>query len=376
MRNGGINNHPLSHVKRIPGCVLALSFFVMLVLPSCAALILEDCPKGGDPVLGKDKPRIRSSRIRMFLADPAAAAAHLVPYAAMSAYAYSEDQDCGHKHKLTEEEKKELEMTLNEPDNKGARWERISELEKAGACEDDLGLFYHVWKKESADAIDITLAFRGTWGVKDWYYGNARWFTRFITKDDQYRRSEIYAKSVIDHFRTMTATHNSKKALRFYATGHSLGGGLAQHVLYKYPRDFLQAYAFDPSSVTGFTDQDGQTQIEGCACLPELGPEARIYRVYESYEILANLRIVHKLFFPPTRHVHEIRFPFSNSTNLIGQHSMVKLANSLAIEAKKKPQNEYASPWYSGVVTSCTSLFENAQQLHCKADATIHSTCP
>lgn len=367
---------PGFRARHVSGYLLALSLVIMLMLPSCAALILEDCPKDGDPVLGKDNPRIRSSRIRMFLADPAAAAAHVVPYAAMSAYAYSEDQDCGHKHKLTEEEKKELEMMLNEPDNKSARWERISELEKAGACEDDLGLFYHVWKKESADAIDITLAFRGTWGAKDWYYGNARWFTRFITKDDQYRRSEIYAKSVIDHFRMRTATEKSKKVLRFYATGHSLGGGLAQHVLYKYPRDFLQTYAFDPSSVTGFTDQDAQTQIEGCACLPELETEARIYRVYESYEILANLRIFHKLFFPPTRHVHEIRFPFSNSTNVIGQHSMVKLATSLAVEAKKKKPNEYASPWYSGVGSSCTSLFENAQQLHCKVDGTIHSTCP
>lgn len=376
MKNGRINTNPLSQAKRIPGYAVALTFAVMLLLPSCAAIILEDCPKGGDPVLGKDKPRIRSSRIRMVLADPAASAARFGPYAAMSAYAYAEDQDCGHKHKLTEQEKKELETALNEPDTKGARWQRVSGLEKAGACEDDLGLYYQVWKKESPDAVDVTLAFRGTWGVKDWYYGNARWFTRFITKDDQYRRAEVYAKSVIDHFRTMAATESSTKALRFYATGHSLGGGLAQHVLYKYPRDFLQAYAFDPSSVTGFTDQDAKTRIEGCACLPELGSEARIYRIYESYEILANLRIVHKLFFPPTRHVHEIRFPFSNSTNVIGQHSMVKLVGSLASEANQKPQNEYASPWYSGVGSSCTSLFETAQQLHCKVDATIHSTCP
>lgn len=123
--------------------VLSLLF---VILPGCTSFSLESCNEEGGKVLGEDVPRIRSSALRMKLADPSAAAARFVPYAAMAAYAYVEDKYCGHKPKISEEERKLLEAIINDPADHGPKWERVRQLEKAGACEDDLGLYYQVWK--------------------------------------------------------------------------------------------------------------------------------------------------------------------------------------------------------------------------------------
>lgn len=147
---------------------------LVLVFFGCTSLHLEDCPDNA--VLGEDKPRIRSWRVRMLLADEAAAAARLADYAAMSAYAYVEpaDQDCGKAPKLEPVEIQRLREWLS-----SAGWERVMAAEFVPPCEDDVGLFYHAWKRETAEKTEVVLSFRGTWGFKDWWYGNSYWFRRF-----------------------------------------------------------------------------------------------------------------------------------------------------------------------------------------------------
>ena len=145
---------------------------------------------------------------------------------------------------------------------------------------------------------------------------------------------------------------------------------MAQHMLYAYPDKIRQAITFDPSPVTAFADIEPSVRVGGCACLDELGSEARIYRVYESYEILSDFRIFHKTFLPPHRHIHEVRFAFANSMNQIGQHSMVNLAESLAKEAASKPAAQYAAPWFASTAQKCTGDFVAGQALSCKVSAT------
>ena len=101
------------------------------------------------------------------------------------------------------------------------------------------------------------------------------------------------------------------KSLEFSATGHSLGGGLAQAVLYEQVNsiDFSQAYAFSPSPATAYTSRIDKSEFAPYI-LNENYPEPRIYRIYESYEILSNLRIPHKMIFPPERWINEVRFNF------------------------------------------------------------------
>ena len=194
--------------------------------------------------------------------------------------------------------------------------------------------------------------------------------------DDQYPRAVEYADEVIRYFNNGEGKSALGKSLRFYTTGHSLGGGLAQHVLYARPKEFLQAFAFDPSSVTGFVDVPHESQIAGCSCVRSLGAEARIYRFYESYEVLTHLRFVHKLFFAPNHHIQEVRFGFSSSPNLVGQHSMAALADSLNTEATRRPVSEHAKPWYSGIGKDCTARFEEGQRHSCSVVASGRWVCP
>ena len=245
----------------------------LVLLQGCTHLKIEDC---GGKVRGKNEARIRSSHFRMFLADLPAAADRFAPYAAMSALAYAKDEGCGSKEqKLTNDERDKLESYLQ-----SAGWQEDKSVQWVPPCEDDVGMFFRVWKRE-ADIREVVIAFRGTWGFKDWRYGNLHWFTRFLPMQDQYSAARHAAQRVFDQF-----PEEPQKQTRFYATGHSLGGGSAQHVLYSYPSKVLQAVAFNPSSATGFADQTSLNQMLGCECnSPSWAVNLRIYRVYDAYEI-------------------------------------------------------------------------------------------
>lgn len=347
-------------------------FLVMLVIPlimslaGCTHLAIEDC---GGEVLGDNKPRIRSSHFRMFLADLPAASDRFLSYAAMSSLAYAEDQDCGtplEKRKVSPQDREKLEQILNV---KG--WKEVRDPRWIPVCEDDVGLYLRVWERTTDTKKEVTIAFRGTWGFKDWVYGNAHWFTRFLPMDDQYSRARASVKKVFQHYADQT-----KEPPHYVTTGHSLGGGLAQHILYSNPKRVVQAITFDPSSVTGFADQTVDNQIAGCSCDASVTDgEPRIYRVYDAYEILSNLRIFHKIFFPPERHVQEVRFPNDRS------HSMIGLTEYLSMNANSGEVQDVL--WFQGIGelspgVSCTSAFIERQKKSCSIQVSKDSwsNCP
>ncbi|HNO75938.1 MAG TPA: hypothetical protein PKG49_10095 [Nitrosomonas mobilis] len=350
------------------GLTLQIPILVILLmlLQACTHFVLEDC---GRQVLGENEARIRSSHFRMVLDDESAAANRFLPFAAMSTLAYAEDKNCGNETpKVAVGERNRLEETLH-----ARGWQENNDIEWIPACEDDTGLFYRVYTKESDDLMQVVIAFRGTWGIKDWFYGNLYWLTRYLPVENQYLSARINTQKIIDHF------SKSDTAVQFYATGHSLGGGLAQHALYSHPNNILQAIAFDPSSATGFSEQSLKNQVFACECdLAELKGEARIYRVYDAYEILSNLRIFHKIFFDPERHIQEVRFPNKAS------HSMQELASYLSEKVKRNDAYEYTHPWYAGKGNHgdsgelCTVAFENAQRDSCgvKVETDQRDRCP
>jgi hypothetical protein len=328
---------------------------LLAFLQGCTHLAIEDC--GGD-VLGENQPRIRSSHFRMFLADLPAASNRFAPYAVMSTLAYAEDAECGSGDpKVTAAERPGFEAILSK-----AGWKEIKDPQWARPCEDNTGLFYRVWVRE-AETREVVIAFRGTWGMKDWLYGNLHWVTRFLPMEDQFSQARIAAQKVLDRFPAQGG-----KPTRFYTTGHSLGGGLAQHILYTYPQQVIQAVAFDPSSVTGFADQTPANRASGCDCGSDvLKGEPRIYRVYDAYEVLANLRIFHKTFLPPERHIQEVRFPNAAS------HSMKGLAEYFVKHAASTMQ--YSVPWFTGKgnhtpTQSCTVAFSAGQRQSCAVKVT------
>ena len=294
----------------------------------------------------------------MLLADEAAAATRLADYAAMSAYAYAEDQDCGNVPKLEPVEIQRLLQRLS-----SAGWERVKAAEFVPPCEDDVGLFYHAWKRETAGNTEVLLSFRGTWGFKDWWYGNSYWFRRFFTDNHQYARARAYAEKAVRYFEEHRV---AGKALKFSTTGHSLGGGLAQAVLYDRPNTFTQAYAFAPTSATAYTTRRDKSPFAICNC-NGTDPEPRIYRIYESYEILANLRIFHKLIFAPEPWVNEVRFNYASGSNPIAQHSMARFALTLMGKLSSAPSAKRTQPWYSAPDMQCTIKFQESQRAACGA---------
>ncbi len=202
------------------------------------------------------------------------------------------------------------------------------------------GLYFEVW--QSADAPQrVVVAFRGTdfTSLKDWK-ANLRWFMRFVPGiEDQYtlvsrNLSVEFRKELV---RRIQSGETASEAV-VTATGHSLGGGLAQHFAYSYraPGDpdvtagrnfprITTMTVFDPSPVTGWTSLPWKTRRQNAEGLT-------IDRVFEHGEVLSYVRLLTSLAWPPSERdpaIREIRFNFDPSVNFIENHSMNILADGL-----------------------------------------------
>lgn len=188
------------------------------------------------------------------------------------------------------------------------------------------GFQYEVWTKEkTAGNYCSSIVFRGTDfpQLGDWI-SNGHWFTRPIKWFvwDQYDQTRALLPDLISY---LHGTYG-KENVEIIATGHSLGGGLAQQAAYA-TQEINKVYAFDPSPVTGFSDIPKfhrNRNKEGVV----------IYRVYEHGEILAYLRLAMKVTyrFNPNPNsnpkVIEVRVNLSSGSS-VSQHGMKALACEL-----------------------------------------------
>ena len=224
---------------------LGVAALAIASLSACAALNLQDCPENG--VLGTNEigsARLRTSHYRIVLADTHAAAARVLPYALMSAYAYRMGPNCndpGNKIRVSDERAAQLQGWLAKTTDDSSAWRERSDLGLHDAidtnrvgCEDNEGLMFHVWERTVAHQSQVVIAFRGTSGGGDWVYGNLWWITRYFKHDNQLTRARDHADGVIRYYEAK-AKATGERSPRFITTGHSLGGSLAQHVLYSFP---------------------------------------------------------------------------------------------------------------------------------------------
>lgn len=386
----------MSHRRFRLSTILTLGLAATISLTGCASLNLEDCPQGG--VLGTNElgtARLRTSHYRIVLADSSAAAARVLPYALMSAYAYRLGPNCtdpGNKIRVSDERAIQLIKNLANTTDTSSPWieQPAQELrdkldDKKIGCEDDEGLMFHVWERKLANRKLVVIAFRGTSGGGDWIYGNLWWISRYFKSDNQLTRARQHAERIIAYY-DAEAKAAAEERPRFVTTGHSLGGTLAQHAFYSFPTRIEQAIVFDSSAVTGFADVSRAEQIAACSCLPaslsnmgvHLEPESRILRVYQTYEILSDLRFFHKLFFVPERHVQELRFPFPESFNQIERHSMQTFSDNLYAASSDQLRYSGGPKWIASRDNTCTPRVIDAQRQSCQRqlEAQAISVCP
>lgn len=201
-----------------------------------------------------------------------------------------------------------------------------------------VGLFVEVWEKSTTPPV-IAVVFRGTefTSLKDWV-SNLRWFLWFVPfHEDQYTVvSKLVGQELAERLakRRLAGGLDAAGAVSVVATGHSLGGGLAQHLAYSLlpaapdgtpvPR-VSNVYAFDPSPVTGWYSVDRRLRERNADAL-------WIDRIFEHGEIPASVRLLLSYVNPPSAahpSIQEARYNFVLSANPLRSHSMRLLACAL-----------------------------------------------
>jgi dienelactone hydrolase len=199
-------------------------------------------------------------------------------------------------------------------------------------CKPVGGLEFHVWRRmQKGRCREVAIAFRGTdrHDLGDWA-SNFRFLRRLKPKFDEYAQVQTHITKIVQRIK-----HNGCNGAQIIATGHSLGGGLAQQAAYADASGSIRyVYGFDPSPVTGFFDVSSLTLKQSTEGLG-------IDRAYEQGEILSVPRQLAENILPSVPchpRIRSVRF------NLLRglpsqQHSMEHLTKQLRIAARQPGAN-------------------------------------
>ncbi len=187
--------------------------------------------------------------------------------------------------------------------------------------------YYEIWELETTpQKKNIAIVFRGSTASWDDWRTNFRWFRIFDNKTyDHYDQLNEISKDLIKTIQNHP--NNQGKELTFIATGHSLGGGLAQFLAYAVPEVEL-VLAFNSSPVTGYFDLEKSRRIANSKNL-------HVYRIHESGEALSYVRDAMMLLYPLSLFstkdpaMVKIRFSFYTGRNLVFQHGIEEIAKNL-----------------------------------------------
>lgn len=176
------------------------------------------------------------------------------------------------------------------------RWKGTTKAPEAIACFNNGGLSYETYVHETVEGTldEAVIAFRGTENynlrekLEDW---GTNLGAALGVEPPQYKAAQSLIPKLIDGLVLQSPS------IKIYATGHSLGGGLAQQAGYVSKR-ILEVYAFDPSPVTNwsFLAIHNKAAIEDRKDPIIQNTDPTIYRVYHWHEGLAYVRNVTSRF--------------------------------------------------------------------------------
>ena len=188
------------------------------------------------------------------------------------------------------------------------------------ACTDDvrIGLFYETYVFVNADnkPQEAVIAFRGTENYGGQFL--ADWGTNlsafFGIEPDQYAVAQDKLPELIE------GLTSNNPAIRIYAVGHSLGGGLAQQAGYLSPK-ISKVVTFNTSPVSNWTRLRLRKQVQNNYPL--------IYRIYHGGEILEKVRFITTSFTSTRFNRYDLGLQFDRR-RLVGGHSLSIVTCTLA----------------------------------------------
>lgn len=183
------------------------------------------------------------------------------------------------------------------------------------------GLSFDVYHKGDASRLTVLVAFRGTdgWLNVD-LLANLSWFFQWVNPYDQYRDARNEFPKVVEAAKQVA----NGRAISFITTGHSLGGGLAQHIAVTFP--CVSTISFNPSFVTN-------ELIYG-----KFTPPVRI-RVYEDKDIFSLIKGSQEN--NAANAIYKLNGAAGNE--IVAQHSMEQLAAAMmrtALDCTKRGNRE------------------------------------
>lgn len=214
------------------------------------------------------------------------------------------------------------------------------------AClNDPSGLHYETYVLErQGQLLEAVIAFRGTENrsgqtFRDWRSNIAAFFG---FEPAQYAAARAQMVPLIKALSNVLVKHNGKA--KIYATGHSLGGGLAQQAGYM-SKEILEVYTFNTTPVTNWSQLRLDSDVRNAYPI--------FHRVYHGGEFLEKVRFVSTSATKARYGRHDIGVQLKDRSNVAG-HSIQLMACEFARLVRDSGVEEaphgYSSEWIRNIL--------------------------